>query len=138
MKKIIALIIILCSQNAFSQDWIYVTTSISSGNKDYIRSEYVSRTAYSIKVWTKSERKVATIYNEKAEKITVYNVEIMSLCEYDCEQRKHRLISSTTYNSNNAVIETFDMPYYRQYWSEVVPDSMGEAKLEKVCELFNN
>lgn len=137
---ILALALLFGGHKSFCQDWIYVSSDIK-GDKVFVKSTYVSKggdfgNTDVIKVWTRRESKVGSIVKNGKE-IKVYNVKIMILREYNCSDKTTKLISQTTYNSKGIVIETFKVPDYEQEWTEVVPESIGEAVLDKVCELFN-
>ncbi len=141
MKPIIFILTFLfVGHNSISQDWVYIGTDVK-GDKIWIKSKYVSKRGdYNneniIKVWDKKKSKINTIIKNHKE-VKVYNVEILTLCEYDCKEKRRKLITKTIYNSKGDVIDSFTIPDYLQDWTEIVPESVGETILENVCELFN-
>lgn len=78
--------------------------------------------------------------NKRAEIAFKKNNEIyrMSLEEYDCKERKVRLLSFTSYDKDGRPIESFDASEYNAKsiahgWSYVVPASVGEGILNIIC-----
>jgi hypothetical protein len=141
MKQIlIAFLLLFVGQKSFSQDWIFVSTD-SEGDKTYVKSKYVKKgdefgNEDVIKVWLKRESKVTSIY-KKGKEVKVYNAKELILREYNCNTRQTKLIMVTTYNSKGSLVDTQKIPDYEQEWQDIVPDSIGEAIIDKVCELFN-
>lgn len=128
------------SVTAKTQDWIFIDSSVNSDIL-YIKSKYLTKRQdfennTIIKVWIKREAKVATIV-KNGKVIKVYNVRILQLKEYNCTQRQTNIISQTVYNSQGKIIDSFQFQDYEQKWTDVIPESIGEAVLDKVCELFN-
>ena len=60
----------------------------------------------------------------------------LKLEEYDCFGKQLRLISIAHYNSRVVAVSNVQFQNYETEWSDVLPDSVGEMLLEKVCELF--
>jgi hypothetical protein len=141
MSKLLNILILtLLSITAKAQDWIFIDSSVNS-DIFYVKSTYVTKRQdfennTIIKVWTKREAKVATIVKNGKE-IKVYNVRILQLKEYNCTQQQTNIISQTVYNSQGKIIDSFQFQDYEQKWNDVVPESIGQAVLDKVCELFN-
>lgn len=132
-RHIILMMIIAISSftpiHSFSQDWIYVDMDIS-GNKNYIRSEYISKSSEGIKIWEKILRP-KVILNKK-----VYtNVTENALLLVNCVTKEYSLLQLVKYNNKDDIIysEDFDNPD----WVNVVPESIAEEVLLKVCQLFN-
>jgi len=136
MKALIILVsVLLIGHKGIAQDWVYIGSD-RKGSKWYIKSSYVTKNYNSIKIWSKQVNKSSTI-TKNGKKITLNNTYTVDLYEYNCSEQTSKLIGSTTYNSQGRVIKTFKVEEYNQEWDDVVPDSMGELILNKVCELFN-
>ena len=116
----------------FSQDWIFIgigkgkDTNMSS----YIRSEYLSKNEYGIKIWIKTTYPKLTV-----KKVVYTNVTEKQLFYINCPRHQYYIISTFTYNKNGTVIDSFNDSDTE--WNDVVPESIGEMNVLKVCELFN-
>jgi len=132
--------LLILTLTSFAQDWVFVGTD-SEDNKWYVKSEYVKKGDYdnsgdNIRIWTKKELKKTTI--KKSGKTMSYaNVKELQLIVTDCSEKKIKFVTSTVYDSQGKSIDSWTLPDYAQEWVDVVPDSMGEAILNKICELFN-
>ena len=142
MKNISLIITLFLSFGAFSQNWIDVTKD-KFGNKYLIKSTYFSKgndndftsTPTSIKIWTK---KIVLKIEDKTSKgkgKIYYNPYIIELSEFDCENSKSRVLSRIAYTSKGGVIMSEDLQY--SDWNFIIPESVGETILNKVCELYN-
>ena len=124
---------------SFAQDWVYVGAD-SDENKWYVKSEYVKKGSLddsenSFRIWTKKELKKTTI-KKNGKTLTYTNVKELQLIVADCEERKIKFVTNTVYDSQGKIIESNTLLDFLQAWVDVVPDSMGEAMLDKICELF--
>lgn len=139
MKAIILLIsVLLIGHKSIAQDWVYVGAD-TEGTKWYVKSSYVSKDGYSnsgIKIWTKMESKKTTV-KKNGKTLTYTNTKELQLIFADCNDRRIKFVTTTVYNSQGKVVDTVTLEDYEQEWKDVVPDSMGEAMLDKICELFN-
>ena len=140
MKAIILIIsILLIGQKSIAQDWIYVSTD-KEGGKWYVKSTYVLKNGYnnsgSIKIWTKKELKKTTV-KKNGKTFTYTNVKELQLIYADCSDRRIKFITTTVYNSQGKVVHSWTNEEYEQEWIDVVPDSVGNAMLDKICELSN-
>ena len=140
-KKHLTLAFFLVSLSIFSQNWIEVGKD-KFGNEYYIKSSIVSKGGdfgnkdSIIKIWTKQTSKSFTDNRNKKKKV-YYNIYLIQLFEFDCSNSSAKLLSRTFYTSKGGVIMGNDIEPYSTNWEVVVPDSMGEAILNKVCELYN-
>lgn len=141
MKSIVltSLFLFFC-QFAFCQDWILVTSD-KDGDKWYVKDSYVKKEGFSdldnqFRIWTKREVKKKTI--KKAGRSVIYlNVKELQLIVADCNDRKMKVVTTIIYDSQGKVIYNSTLQEYEQEWIDVVPDSIGEAMLDKICKLFN-
>lgn len=132
--------LLMLALTSFAQDWVYVGADTENNNW-YVKSEYVKKGDFdnsegNIRIWTKKELKKTTI--KKSGKNLIYtNVKELLLVVADCGERKIKFITITVYDSQGKLIDSYTSPDYAQEWVDVVPDSMGEAMLNKICELFH-
>ncbi len=139
-KLFIFLFLFLLSLKGISQDWTFVSTDVD-GDKWYIKSSYISKRGFenldnAIRIWTKKELKKKTV--KKNGKSLIYaNVKELQLIEADCNDKRIKIITTILYNSSGKVIDTRAVAEYEQEWRDTVPESMGEAIIQKICELFN-
>ncbi len=138
---LLTLTFLLLSFNAFSQNWTEVTKD-KFDNKYYIKNSIVSRGGdfgnddSIIKIWTKQTSKSFTDSRSKQKKV-YYNIYIIQLFEFDCKNSKSKLLSRTFYSSKGGVIFGNDIEPFDTDWEMVIPESVGESLLNKVCELYN-
>lgn len=141
MKNILLFLLLATNVNLFSQNWTEVTKD-KFGNKFFIKSKIVSKGddfGYNqdiIKIWTKQIIKKVTDQRSKSKGKVYLNAYMLQLMEYDCKNMKLRVISSTAYSANGAVFGSEDFGSFAD-WEDVIPDSVGETMIEKVCELYN-
>jgi hypothetical protein len=136
---ILTLCLLFLGLTTFCQDWVSVGAD-TDDNKWYVKSTYVKKDLYSgggIKIWTKQESKQMTITTKSGETVKLTNAKELQLIVVNCKERKMKLVSSTVYNSQGKMVSNLTLQDYEQDWIDVVPDSMGEAMLDKTCELFN-
>lgn len=69
--------------------------------------------------------------------MTYTNAKELQLVIADCNDKKIKIITTTVYNAQGTVIDNYTYEEYEQEWIDIVPDSMGESMLDKICELFN-
>jgi hypothetical protein len=141
MKTFIILLSFLFVGNkGIAQDWVLVGAD-SDNNNWYIKSSYVSKDGYdgtsgNIKIWTKKELKKTSV-KKNGKTLTYTNAKELQLVFADCNDRKIKFVTTTVYNSAGKVISSWTLADYQQEWIDVVPDSMGESMIDKICELFN-
>lgn len=118
------------SQTTSNDEWIYIMSTKDGSSKSFIRNKCVDNGQY-IKIWTKVESKKQVI-NRKI----YFNVSILFLQEYDCDNLTYRSLAKITHDSKGKVINSKHLQEYEIEWHEVVPGSIGEAALNKICELY--
>jgi hypothetical protein len=133
MKNILILILITFSIQAKSQDWIYVGYG-KNGSKYYIRNSSIKEYNNS-RVWVKTiANKMQYVKNGKT--YDLINGTSLDLYEFDCSLRQMKLLSYAYYNSKGTLVSSKSLNYYLSDSQDVLPDSIGEMLLNKVCELF--
>jgi uncharacterized protein YgiM (DUF1202 family) len=98
--------------------WIY-TVSSEDGTKVYLESSYKERDGGIRVIWAKYVNKNGT-----------YNLHLL---ECDCQQGKQRDTKFIVYNRFGTVLDSSSWPYAS--WETPVPESIGEALSDKVCEV---
>jgi hypothetical protein len=138
MKNIFSTIFLLVSLSIFAQKWQEVTED-KFGNKYYIKSSYVSKGGeYGtekniIKIWTKQTVTQIHLKNGKVYK----NAYIVQLTEFDCKKSSTKLYSRIVYSAKGNIIMSDNYNSFENDWYVVVPDTVGEIILNKICELYN-
>jgi hypothetical protein len=141
MKSLIIILsLFFVGHTSYCQDWVPVCTA-ADGGKWYIKSTYVKKDGFensgdNIRIWRKIERKKTTI-KKNGKSLTYTNVQKLQLIVVDCSDRKIKYVATVVYNSQGEVIDSYNFEEYEQEWNDVVPDSVDEATLDKICELFN-
>lgn len=133
MRTFILLFILLTSKSSFSQNWIYVGSSVS-GDKYYLRNSNNNESGFK-KVWSKQVSKSMT-YKKGNKTYTLINGYCLDLKEYDCSGKQSKFVSYAYYNSKGVAVYSYQFQSFETEWHDVLPDSVGEMLLEKVCELF--
>jgi hypothetical protein len=133
LRILLAFLALFISKTNFGQDWIYAGSSVS-GDQYYIRSNN-SAENFNKKVWSKQVSK-SIKYFKKGKTFFIINGYCLSLNEYDCSGRQTNLVSVAYYNSKGTLVHTVQFKEYQSEWNDVLPDSVGEMILDKVCELF--
>ena len=133
----VLLVVFLSIQKTYSQDWNYVGYSTRYGHY-YINSAYLSKDGQKIKIWAKREFEKQVYVKKGKSKIkkTVTNEEKI-LYEFDCENQRLMHHYSIIYNSDGSATQEYDPLDYQKEWSVIIPGSVGESLLNKVCELYN-
>jgi len=139
MKKLICLLLVLFMINnvGYSQesdDWIYVGVS-KGGDRMYVKSSYVSKDEGVVTIWVKQYAKKKT-FTTRGKSATYTNVSVLTLYQVDCDQTKINSKSMYIYNAGGILLKSIKLEDYESNWTDVIPDSMGEALFNKVCELF--
>jgi hypothetical protein len=142
MKKklfVISVMALLMYTKLFSKDWVYIGKD-NYGDIYYCQSTHVSKGSsfkgqFTYRVWTKKICKSSYIIKGN-KKIKVTNVTEKALREYDCINKRTKFISTVIYNSKSEVIYSYKPSEHMTDFEDVIPDSIGESLLEKICELF--
>jgi len=100
----------------------------------FIDKQSLRRTGQKVKVWSKWE------YSEPMEVRASYSKKTYlaskELDIYDCSERTSLTTQQTLYGTPDmdSVVGSFSSPDFPHLYSEVVPDSIGEAILEFACK----
>jgi hypothetical protein len=137
MKKIIAsIVLLLITVFAYSQtsDWILIGKS--NGYPFYIKSNYVSKETDEtgreiIRIWVKAIP-TSYVYHH----VSYKSARILSLWNIDCSKKQYKVGQTAFYTSSNKLIASIDADILAEF-KDVIPDSMAESTVEKVCSLFN-
>lgn len=139
------------------EGWFYLITS--DRDDIYYNKEKIKRIGKNItRIWIKSywdeqltvedEKASPTpfIYNEsyeKSKKVEIYNEREQSryniaLEEFDCENNKQRVLQITYFDKNGKPIKMYnfekDYKNDKDGWDYLLPDSIGEIVLKKICK----
>ncbi len=131
IKTFITIFLVLLIKFGDAQSWIYVTSNEEDA-KIYIRSNPVYLT-HTIKVWVKSTE--GKIRNDKNGVQVIPHGSTLSLVEFDCINQKYRIYALADLDSIGNVVDSIDVNGYQTFWYPIVPDSVYENILKKVCEL---
>jgi hypothetical protein len=134
IRLLVLCTVLIINSKSYSQDWILVGVEKSKDSM-FIRSNYVTISDDAernsiIKIWTRSKLEILDLGQKKYK-----DVQLRALCYVDCEAKQLKFVSTVFYDHAGNIINTVDDRYGS--YSDVVPDSMGEAILKKVCFLFN-
>lgn len=140
MKKLfIILFLFFLGPSSYCQNWIYAGAD-AQDVEWYVKSTYIKKyklgsSTEKIRLWIKIEFKEKKIENN-GKPLTLKNAKELQLIIADCTDRKIKIVTTTTYNSEGMVIDNFNPNEFEQVWDDVVPDSIGDTVLNKICELF--
>lgn len=115
-------------EEAMKPHWEFVTVN-TENNSYYIRSEKHSSTPSEIKVWVK-----VTGLTQKKGRKTFKNCHSISLYIIQCNNKRIQVDQVTMYDSKGSVLTSSDSELSE--WKEAIPDSAGEAIVNKACEMF--
>ena len=81
------------------------------------------------------EQAIATIWlkTEYASKGKSGEASAVEKWMHDCANRRSKLLALTLYKANGSVIESAELPRYRQEWKPIVTSSIGETIHQRVC-----
>ncbi len=110
------------STNADAANWVFVDSSNKAGV--YIDWDSIERSGNRVTAWEK------WIYKPDAKRV---QAEAKIRNRYDCVSRTIKLLYSINYAENGSVISSFTFNEYDAPPSPVVPESIGEAVLDRAC-----
>lgn len=134
-KSIIILIMLSFSSIIFSQEWVLVRTT-SNGNQFYVRDKPVKKRGNIITIWTKTTgENIKTI--KDGNELILKNGYFLQLNDYDCENLRSKLLSVVYYDSEGNVVKSIDSKDFLTEWTYIIPETIGETIINKVCEFYN-
>lgn len=123
---------VFLKQKMKENEWINVLTT-QSGDRWFIKSEYVSKDGAAIKIWIKVEKKSKTII-KNGKSLNYTNVKSLILAEFDYNSKQFKFCSAINYDSNGKVLQSSDD---ESDWENIIPESVIETVYNKVYEQFN-
>jgi hypothetical protein len=124
MRSSIAALMILVSCSAFSQsDWVQFERG-ENGDKYYMRSGSLHTAGQYKRVWSLWDYHKPGKDGDRS---------VISLTEYNCNTRQHRVLQSTFYKSQMGRGATGESSITPSDWKYVIPGSVGETALEVAC-----
>ncbi|QBM77411.1 hypothetical protein E2E30_17780 [Sphingomonas sp. AAP5] len=118
------------STEAVASDWWFVTLG---GQKPDRQISFLD-TSSTVNLRNGVIRAWSSTYFESAETKTSEVKYDKKLNEYDCNARTMRLISWADYDSNGRLINSTSLNTYQQNVVQVIPDSIGDDKMQFVCK----
>lgn len=146
IKKVILLFAVsFISYNSFSQDWKYLITSnegmdyycnLNRLKKENGIIDILVKTSFSNDAKLKKYR-LKNIKSRQKDKSRIKGFESYSYTlyheKYDCNSKRSCILEYIDYNSKREVLE--HEKSINEVWDNVIPDSIGDALLIKLCEL---
>jgi len=132
--SLITVFLVLLFKFGDAQSWIYVTNA-ADDSKIYISSNPVYL-AYTIKVWVRTTEG-NIINDEDGVQVKIREGNTICLIEFDCRNQQYRIHTLVYLDANGKVQDSFDLRGYQSTWLKVLPDSVYEKVLKKVCEFFS-
>ena len=126
MKKFLLVILLTFSSLVHAQ-WILVTTS-EIGTKTFIEMKSIQQINQYKRAWIKME------YSSNSQLAIKHNARSGRFYEeFDCREKKYRELTSTYFKQPDLIDELAAFND-TQPWNFVVPESIGEIKLNFVCK----
>ncbi len=130
---VIGIIIFFSCMEGLGADWKFVIKSVLS--ETFIDVKSISKLPNNtVRVWKKGilTNKGREVFAEENKKLKYKDLSyILALVEYDCKEKKWRLLSATWYSNDGTPLDGEDI---ENSWKFVVPDSIGDYSLKEVCE----
>ncbi|WAC08953.1 MAG: hypothetical protein OS130_07165 [Thermodesulfobacteriota bacterium] len=114
-------------------EWkLFATSEGASHYYDPQRIKHVSKDT--MQVWKKmvfKEKSIQDVVKMLGPEFKELSYEIM-LCEYNCDEKNHRILSSKFYNKKRSVIHTSPKGSFSP-WGFIIPDSVDGTLFNIVC-----
>jgi hypothetical protein len=128
-------IALFISNKSFSQEWIFLTMQKET-DSIFMKSNYVSKVDDEgrrdvIKIWIKTYQKHLSFGKKSYE-----NGEVRTLWYIDCEAKQYKMTNYVLYDHSRSLINSHSDDFAK--YEDVVPDTIGESIINKVCSTFNN
>jgi hypothetical protein len=117
--------LLLCSHTAFAAKWVPYF-KFGDGDQAYLDAGSVFIHGTKRAAWTKVEKAVPAVYGDGLLNSWMARVEV------DCKTRMQRILSEVGHQPDGSMLYQFPE---QNVASAVVPESMGEARLEAMCKL---
>jgi hypothetical protein len=105
-----------------TREWVHVSSG--ENKKYYLDYGRMYRVGRYIAAWEKGD------YSQDPK---VRHYEAMSLSYYDCSSRRTALKATTDYDQNGTVLKSYTWTDAELNWNPIVPETVGESKLNYVC-----
>ncbi len=122
IKLIAAASLLMTATPAFAVKWVYITSS-ESGTDIYYDADTISRAGEQVIVWERWDHLRDKTHKEREQKTRF---------QYDCEQRTSTILNIILYYPNKTN-KSYTWEKYEQKADPIIPDTVGEAKLEAIC-----
>lgn len=131
-KTLLLVGVLFLNISAFSQDWIKVGSE-PDGTEYYLKNNTVNKTGNK-KVFSKTVAKDLEYSNNGK----IYKVDGSSiiLYEYDCNNRRMKMLSISYYDSKEKLVYTTTIPSKYIEWKNVSSGTVNEMLFENSCKLF--
>jgi hypothetical protein len=135
MRKLIltTMVLMLLSSVGYGANWkLYATSGGASHYYDPQRIKRVSKDT--VQVWKKmvfEEKSIQDVIKMLGPEFKELSYEIM-LCEYNCNEKGRRILSSKFYKKDRTVIYTSPKGSFAP-WCFIIPDSVEETLFDIVC-----
>lgn len=124
MRSLMTLCLLLCfCQPVFAAEWVLFSES-NDGDKSYLDIKSITVRSTKRIAWTKVEKSVPVAYQGGLLESW------KALIEVDCNKRTQRTIAEIGYQPDGNMLYEFGA----RETAVVVPDSLGEIRLEAMCE----
>lgn len=128
-------------EKSSEQEWVYITASKSDHRDIYISPKRILASENNaIKAWIKMFPRgpFANFLYQKTREKNGLNIKgydkyshTLELVEMNCSKRQMRCLISIDYDEQGEVLGSRNTP--KAEWDDVIPESIGETMLEKVC-----
>lgn len=134
LRAVIACVAITAACNAFGSNWIQVGRSSDGTSTIFVDASSIAFSGGHAKAWFLNDN----MYSLDAP--TPYSatryVSNKTLALFDCDQRTSAVTQTVYYDDHNGggkVVWSWSVPPAKAAYSDVIPDTLGEAMLDSVC-----
>lgn len=129
LQLVLAVLLATMATNVLASDWEFV--GVAKGLTVEVEKQSLTRDGAVVKAWTRA------VYDPAETEGAATFKSDKRLYLFNCTKRLMALKQSTTFSDadfSGAVGEAVNVPDPLLSWSEVAPDSVGEAILQFVCK----
>ena len=130
---IIGYIVFFCYRESWGADWKFVKKNSESSVLEIDVASISRQPNNIVRAWLKlthSKENVAEWVKQLGEDYKDFSYSTYS-AEYDCAERKSRILSRIHYSSDGRIIFEENSP---GEWSILTPGSLGDSVFKEVCE----